>query len=159
MNGGDLKLHTATADDIERLMAWFPTERSIDIWGGPKFRYPFTATTFHEDVRWREMSSYCGRDVDGKMLAFGQLYERHGRINLARLVVSPQHRGQGIGKQLIELLMAKGREEFSLDEFSLYVYEDNLAARACYATVGFEESRYPEDDELASVCLYMTRPV
>ncbi len=154
-----MKLIVATESDINHLMSWFPTERSIDIWGGPKFRYPYTPETFQEDVRWRQMDTYSLIDFSGEMLAFGQIYERHGRINLARLVVCPDRRGQGIGKQLVGLLMEQGRKDIPLQEYSLYVYRDNHLAKACYAGLGFEESEYPVDDEMADTCIYMTRPV
>ncbi len=154
-----MELSSATESDIRYLMSWFPTERSTDIWGGPKFRYPFTPETFQEDVRWRDMDTYCLVDSLGEMLAFGQIYERHGRINLARLVVSPDRRRQGIGKQLVCLLMERGRKNIARQEYSLYVYRDNHPAKACYAGLGFEESEYPENDEMADTCIYMTRPV
>ncbi len=154
-----MKLNDANESDIKHLMSWFPTERSIDIWGGPKFRYPYTPETFQEDVHWRQMDSYCLFDFSGEMLAFGQFYERHGRINLARLVVSPDRRRQGIGKQLVGLLMEQGRKGIPLQEFSLYVYKDNYPAKACYAKLGFQEHEYPADDEMAETCIYMTRPV
>lgn len=154
-----MKLNVATEADISHLMSWFPTERSVDIWGGPKFRYPFTPETFQEDVHWRDMDTYCLVDAGGEMLAFGQIYERHGRINLARLVVSPERRGQGIGRQLVLLLMDEGRGSFALQEYSLFVYKDNYPAKACYAGLGFEQHEYPADDELADTCIYMTRQV
>lgn len=154
-----MNLNVATESDISHLMSWFPTERSVNIWGGPKFRYPFSQESFQEDVHWRDMDTYCLADVSGQMLAFGQIYERHGRINLARLVVSPDRRGQGIGKQLIGLLMEQGRKDIPRLEYSLYVYKDNYPAKACYAGLGFEESEYPEDDEMADTCIYMTRPL
>lgn len=154
-----MKLNVATATDVSRLMSWFPTERSVQIWGGPNFRYPFTPESFQEDVRWREIDSYCLLDAGGNMLAFGQIYERHGRINLARLVVSPEQRGRGIGRQFILLLLHQGRASFALQEFSLFVYKDNYVAKACYVGLGFEEQDYPDDDEMAETCIYMTRRV
>ena len=140
-------------------MTWFRTRRSVDIWGGPKFRYPFTPETFYEDVHWEEMDTYCLANFPGQMSAFGQIYERHGRINLARLVVAPESRGQGVGKKLVASLMDEGRRIFPLREFSLYVYHDNHVARACYVGMGFEEDQYPAGDEMGDSCIYMTRPV
>jgi ribosomal protein S18 acetylase RimI-like enzyme len=154
-----MKLKVVTESDITRLMSWFPTARSVNLWGGPKFRYPFTPESFDEDVHWREMDTWCLVGSSGELLAFGQFYVRHGRINLARLVVAPEHRGQGLGKQLVALLMDKGCETFPLTEFSLYVYKHNHAAKACYASMGFELHEYPASDELADTCIYMTRPI
>jgi ribosomal protein S18 acetylase RimI-like enzyme len=154
-----MKLKVATEADIDHLMSWFPTERSVNVWGGPKFRYPFTPETFHDDVHWRDMDSYFLLDADDEMLAFGQIYERHCRINLARLVVSPARRNEGIGRQLVSHLMNEGQARFALAEFSLFVYRDNYPAIACYEGLGFEQHEYPEDDEMADSCFYMTRPV
>ncbi len=154
-----MKLSAATEADIDRLMSWFPTEWSVDLWGGLNFRYPFTPGSFHEDVHGREMNTYSLVDGSGEMLAFGQFYERHGRINLARLVVSPDRRRQGIGKQLVNRLMEQGRKDIRRQEYSLYVYKDNHPATACYMSLGFEEAEYPENDEMADTCLYLTRPV
>ena len=159
LNVGDIKLNAATEVDISRLISWFPTARSVRLWGGPKFRYPFTAETFFEDVHWQQIDSYRLVDPAGDMLAFGQIYERLGRVNLARLVVSPNRRRQGIGKQLVALLMRIGRESFPLQEYSLYVCKDNYPAQACYAGMGFEERQMPVGDEMADTCIYMTRPV
>lgn len=159
MIAGETMLRVVSEADISRLMSWFPTGQSVDIWGGPKFRYPYTPQTFDEDVCWRQIDSYCLVDPADEMLAFGQIYERHERINLARLVVAPQQRGRGIGKQLIALLMEKGRARFPLRAYSLYVYKDNHPARACYVGMGFREHRFPVDDEMAGTCIYMTRPV
>jgi ribosomal protein S18 acetylase RimI-like enzyme len=55
--------------------------------------------------------------------------------------------------------MDRGRETFSLEEFSLYVYHDNHAAKACYASAGFEEHEFPVGDDEPENCIYMTRPV
>ena len=154
-----MKLVAATRADIDHLMSWFPTEQSVAVWGGPRFRYPFTPETFVEDAHWREMASYCLVNPSQEMLAFGQIYERHGRINFARLAVSPDRRGRGLGHHLVSMLIDKGRETFSLSEFSLYVYKDNYPAIACYKSAGFEEHEYPPDDELADSCFYMTRPI
>jgi len=67
-----MKLNDATEADISHLMSWFPTARSVCIWGDPKFRYPFTAETFFEDVRWQQIDSYQLVDLTGDMLALGR---------------------------------------------------------------------------------------
>ena len=109
-------------------MTWFPDARSIDIWGGPKFRYPFSRRTFHTDCRWREFSSFCLRNDKGEFAAFGQLGSRFERIHLARLVTHPTLRGQGLGKKLITLLIEKAKLESDRLECGLFVYKDNNPA-------------------------------
>ena len=140
-------------------MNWFPDRQAVSIWGGPKFRYPFTRETFHEDVLWKKMASYFLRDPARCAVAFGQFYERNSRVNLARLVVHSSARGQGVGKKLIEELMTTARPLFELTEFSLFVFRDNTPALKCYKSLGFEVNDYPDDMPLGDSCYYLTRPV
>ncbi|NNC78342.1 MAG: GNAT family N-acetyltransferase [Woeseiaceae bacterium] len=155
----DWTLERSQASDLDLLMAWFPSERDIRVWGGPEFRYPFTSQTFREDVRWDNMASFSLYDPTDKFTGFGQTYERVGRINLARLVVDPDRRGTGAGRRLVTMLMSAAARLLPLKEFSLFVYRDNLAALKCYQSLDFEICEYPEDDPLAAEALYMTRLV
>jgi len=152
-------LETATESDIDELMGWFPEPDDINSWGGPSFRYPFTRNTFIEDIRWNRMESFSLRDAAGRFAAFGQLYKRNERIHLARLVVNRGMRRQGTGKRLIHMLMKKGQALFNCDEYSLFVFQANIAAIKCYESMGFILSDYPEDMPFAEVCYFLTRPV
>ena len=152
-------LREATPADIDALMQWFTDKADVEIWGGPSFRYPFTRRTFRKDIYWGRMASYSLFDSRGRFTAFGQLYVRSGRINLARLVVDPVVRGQGVGKRLVALLMQTGAGLFPYDEFSLFVFRDNTRAYRCYEAMGFVVNEYPDDMPHADVCYYLTRPV
>ena len=151
------QLSPAEHSDLDELMTWFSNAAEVDVWGGPKFRYPFTAETFRTDCHWPEMASYSLRDADGQMCAFGQFYDRNGYMNLARLVVSPEHRGLGIGTELVTRLMQVASESMKLDEYSLFVYRDNTPALKLYQSLGFEIQEYPPDQILADKCYFLTR--
>jgi ribosomal protein S18 acetylase RimI-like enzyme len=152
-------LDETTLSDVDQLMRWFPDADATRTWGGPDFRYPFNRHSFAEDIHWGRMASFSLRSPGREFAAFGQLYERLGRINLARLAVSPALRGQGVGKRLIGMLMHVGAEMFSCAEFSLFVYRDNVAAARCYEAMGFTLTEYPKEAALAEACDYLTRPV
>ncbi len=153
------QLRDATSHDIDELLTWFPDFEAIKVWGGPRFRYPFTRETFLRDCHWGKMASFSLENPDGQLAAFGQLNERLNRIHMARLVVRPGHRGQGTGKRLIALLMQAGRSRFECPEYSLFVYRDNEPAIKCYKSMGFEVSEYPPKAPMADECYYLTRLV
>lgn len=155
----DWTLEESTANDIDELMSWFSAADDIMIWGGPSFRYPFTRKTFLEDVYWGRMASFSLRDPAGAFAAFGQVYERIGRINFARLVANPAMRGRGVGKRLVDMLMTASRGLFSCDEFSLFVFRENIPAYECYKSMGFVVRDYPDGVPHADVCYYLTQPV
>lgn len=140
-------------------MGWFPNEDAIRTWGGPDFAFPFSPDTFRRDLHWPDMASFSLLSPANEFAAFGQAYERIGRINLARLVVNPELRGKGVGQRLVRMLMACAADLMPLAEFSLFVYRDNAAALQCYQSVGFEVNEYPHEHVLKEQCYYLTRPV
>ncbi len=158
MHRDEWTLRAAVDADVDTLMQWFPTHEDIDIWGGPSFRYPFTRESFFEDINWGRMASLGLFDEQDSLAGFGQLYDRDERIHLARLVVDPERRGGGLGRQLIEMLMAAGKDQYPRNEYSLFVYRDNEPAYRCYRALGFEIAEYPPDVPHADVCDFLTRP-
>ena len=155
----DWVLDETATTDIDELMKWFPDERATRTWGGPDCRYPYNRHSFAEDIHWGRMATFSLRDPHGEFVGFGQVYERVGCINLARLAVKPAMRGQGIGTRLVEMLMMVTASMFDCDYYSLFVYRDNMPAYKCYTALGFEESVYPENARLADECDYLTRAV
>ena len=152
-------LARSTDEDFDELMTWFDNERSVNVWGGPNFRFPFDRKTFLEDCHWPDMATFCLNSEKKIMCAFGQFYERDNRINFARLIAHPHMRGQGIGRRLVTMLMTISVELFELKEYSLFVYRDNTPALKCYQSLGFEMHDYPPDESMADVCYYLTRSV
>ena len=152
-------LEPATDRDIDELMSWFPDADSVDIWGGPKFRYPFTRDSFVNDCGVDRMVSYSLRAPDGRMVAFGQRYVRNGRAHLARLIASPAARRYGYGRRLIEEIIEAVRREGRHSEVSLFVYRHNEPAYRCYLQLGFRVQPYPEDADMREQCYFLTRPV
>jgi len=150
-------LERSSDADIAELMGWFPDPQSVDIWGGPKFRFPFTRETFCEDCHLDAvLQSFSLRDPDGRMAAFGQLYNRQGRGHLARLISNPGMRREGAGKRLIASLMRVAREEYGFQEYSLFVYRHNEPAYRCYLDLGFTVQAYPDDAKMKDKCYFLS---
>ena len=150
-------LVAATERDIDYVMTWFPDADSVNIWGGPAFRDPFTERTFREDCHFGEMDSYCLFNARGHIAAFGQSYDRHGRGHLARLVSNPSLRRMGAAKQLIEMIIASLAMRHNYDEYSLFVYRHNVPAYRLYLSLGFVVRDYPDDAPLPDECYFLTR--
>ena len=150
-------LQTATDEDIDTVMSWFPDAGSVNLWGGPEFRYPFTDATFREDCRIGLMDSYCLRNPAGDLAAFGQSYERDGRGHLARLVSNPELRGTGAGKRLISMIIEALAAQHDYDEYSLFVFRHNEPAYRCYLASGFVVQDYPDGAPLPEECYFLIK--
>lgn len=87
----------------------------------------------------------AGRNValedDDGLVAFGQALPRVGsRMHLARVIVRPDARGRGVGRALVEALLARARDS-SASRVTLHVYRDNAAAIGLYTDLGFRRSQ------------------
>jgi ribosomal protein S18 acetylase RimI-like enzyme len=153
-----MKLLAAADHHLAELMGWFPDPASCRIWGGPDFRFPFTAETFRADAKFDGSPSFSLLGDAGELLGFGQYYLRAGRCHLARLAVSPQHRGLGCGEFMVRELCRRGAKELQTSHCSLFVYDYNTAAIRLYHRLGFAFEPYPEATPLPEGCLYMAAP-
>jgi len=148
-------LAAAAPPHLLEIMSWFPSRESCQIWGGPEFRFPFTAQSFHADCH-LELPSRVLLDGGGMLCGFGQYYLRAGRCHLARLAIAPALRGRGLGARLIELLSDEGRAALGVEHCSLFVSIANTTALALYERLGFARAAYPGDLPIPG-CHYMVR--
>ncbi len=65
-------------------------------------------------------------------------------INIADLAVLPEHRGVGIGRQLLSAVERKARE-LNCCKVTLEVQENNAVARQAYEQSGFTQAVYGPD--------------
>jgi ribosomal protein S18 acetylase RimI-like enzyme len=141
---------------LVEIMEWFPNDESISIWGGPGFRFPFTAHSFLSDLDLSKTESFVLANELGSSIAFGQYYMRNERCHLSRLVVSPSERGNGIGKHLIAQLCLQGCDDLKVSGCSLFVMPHNKSAMRVYLSLGFRKAIYPE--EISKDMIYMVWP-
>ncbi|GAA5443595.1 hypothetical protein Misp06_01772 [Microbulbifer sp. NBRC 101763] len=153
-----LRLEPLQEWQLPTLMSWLPDKQQCQQWGGPNFRFPFDQGSFLEDCRWPELPSYVLLDREGEMLAFGQYYQHLDRCHLGRLIVSPNHRGAGLGEELVTLIAQTGIKALGVAECSLFVLRTNLAARRLYDKLGFIQVAYPEQREWLDLCDFMVAP-
>jgi ribosomal protein S18 acetylase RimI-like enzyme len=153
----NMKLVDSIESDIEELMAWFGDEESLRRWGGPFVDYPFTPESFTKDICWQDVASLSTHDDSGRLLGFGQYYSRFNRCHLARLAISPNHRGAGFGQAFISKLIQMATADTGLSQCSLYVLDDNDAALGCYKALGFTQAPDPEGTPVIWNCIYMLR--
>ena len=148
-----MRLSPLTDAHLAALMGWVPDADSTRNWAGTKFRHPFTAATFREDIK-ADQPSFSLVGPDAELLGFGQYYLRAGRCHLARLIVSPHHRGRGLGAVLVRELCRRGCAGLEVTGCSLFVFSHNRPAVALYRRLGFTEVPYPGEEKFPPDCVY-----
>ena len=150
-----LILRSFDDSQLPELMSWFADRRSCQVWGGPAFRFPFSAASFREDARLGYQPTWTLTDQGRALLGCGQYYLRVGRCHLARLAIAPTCRGRGYGSTLIHLLCRTAAAELGVDSFSLFVDSGNDGALRLYRRLGFSQQPYPESSPGLAGCVYM----
>lgn len=79
-------------------------------------------------------------DPAGTPVAYGEVWDdaEEDEVELARLVVDPARRREGVGRRLVAALLEVAREHGRTATF-LRVVPENAAARALYRATGFVE--------------------
>jgi len=153
-----MHIEEARIEDAREIMGWFPDKGSVVRWGSPYMSYPLREDTFFDEIQWGRIASCVARTEDGRLMAFGQYYRKLGRCHLARLVVSPEFRGRGLGEEFVAALMNLGGRMLETSDFSLYVMTANRSAYNCYKSLGFELARPPDDQmQLEDVVFMVAR--
>ena len=87
-----------------------------------------------------DVEAYLFSDESGEPVAYGELWldDEEGEVELARLLVAPDRRGQGIGRALTRELSDRARRTHpELPVVMLRVRPENLQAIRAYVAAGF----------------------
>lgn len=133
-----MALRAAHRADMATVLEWIPDEQSCRLWAGPRLQAPTTAATAWADIEASGDNAYVLPGPALEVAAFGQALRRSWEtVHLARLIVNPRFRRQGIGRRLCLGLMEVAQVAHGAERFTLNVYESNQAAAALYTSLGF----------------------
>jgi ribosomal-protein-alanine N-acetyltransferase len=144
----DCTLRSLHPADYEAITSWVPDASACLRWAGPRVRFPFSAAELPALLTVPNGSSYCLADVTA-LYGFGQHWVvTPGAVHLGRIILSPEMRGQGLGRVLCQQLAAKAMQNTGANTVTLRVYRDNAVAVALYASLGFTPVESESDADL-----------
>ncbi len=141
-------IRPATLADVATALSWSPTHEALRRWAGSTVRWPATVETLWADINNADATTFALESPERGMVGFGQVRYREQTFgHLARVIISPHHRGLGLGRALCLALMREAPRLHAISAYSLYVFTDNPNAMALYRTLGFQEKglhpKYP----------------
>lgn len=150
-----LRLRPYKPSDAWKVLEWWEgaDEETFIKWSCGKFEYPLTIEQL--DVYF---SRWCLQEENGWLMTaldeFGTPvghfivrladYEKD-TVRLGFIVVDPDARGKGYGKEMVRLALKYVFEVLGMKNASLGVFENNPQAKACYEAVGFTAREYVPD--------------
>ncbi|XOZ32778.1 GNAT family N-acetyltransferase [Halomonadaceae bacterium KBTZ08] len=147
-----MELRAARESDLAVVLEWIEGEAACRMWAGPTIRYPATPETAWADMGASERNAYVLVGAAGNVVGFGQVLPKNDKtLHLARLIVDPAARGQGIGRALCMALMVIGAANHGAECLTLNVYESNSKAVRLYQGLGFAVEKRDVSGALAMV--------
>ncbi|MEZ8826082.1 GNAT family N-acetyltransferase [Vibrio amylolyticus] len=121
-----------------QLTTWFQTKQQFLLWGGFIFNWPLKTDELITHSKLSGLDFYTLNDGD-TLLGFIELVRvSHTEMRLCRVVVTPNIRGQGLGKQLVKSAVEHIKNNTSCTTVTLAVFSANELAFHCYQSLGFE---------------------
>lgn len=120
-------IRKGTKEDIEAIYA-------IEL---ESFSVPWSLESITKELE-NEMAYYVVAEEAGQVLGYAGLWDVVGEGQITNIAVRPSGRRKGIGKKLVEGLMAYGKEK-GLEVLILEVRESNEAAIKLYSQAGFKD--------------------
>ena len=137
--------------DFDTIKNWISDERTHALWCANRTKFPLDRSSFDELLD--DVSVRCGdspfvvTDEDDKPIGFFcfSLNNDTNEGMLKFVMVDPDKRGIGLGKEMIRRAVRYAFDVTKADSVQLMVFTENKRARKCYESVGFRE-RHTDPD-------------
>lgn len=102
------------------------------------YAYPWSRGNFVDSLA-AGYRARLARDAEGAVLGYFIAMPGVGELHLLNLTVAPEHQGRGLGRALLEAVVAEARALPAARLLLLEVRDGNERARRLYAARGFAE--------------------
>ena len=126
-----LRLRPYKACDAAAIVSWSEDEAAFRRWSADRFpAYPITA----EDL----IQHYDAMDGSDSFFEFTD--DEKTTLRFGFVIVDPRKRGQGYGREMMNLAVRYAFDFLKVKRITLGVFENNLPAYRCYRAAGFRET-------------------
>ena len=134
--------------DAEKIVSWIGDERHFRYWCADRFEsYPISKDDLNAQydalAENDDIFHFTAYDSDGPLGHFNIRFPDRRDIDTLRfgyVILDPEKRGRGLGRQMIELALRYAREYMKAERATIGVFEENEAALNCYLSAGFSDS-------------------
>jgi ribosomal-protein-alanine N-acetyltransferase len=150
-------LRVPTNSDYAAIASWIPDAEAAVRWAGPHLSFPFGASDLPAllAVPGGGESSYSLIEGSVNLCGFGQHWVlQPGAVHLGRIIVAPDARGRGLGRELCQRLISAALKSTAAEAVTLRAYRDNVVALNLYKNLGFVEIASESTEDM----LFMKMP-
>lgn len=133
--------------DAEYITCWIGCEREFRLWCADRYEnYPVSPQDIIDNyIACSENGDFFPMTaVDESDVPVGHLILRYTDaertvVRFGFVIVDRSHRGQGLGRKMLELAKGYARKKLCAKKLSIGVFDENPSAKGCYKAVGFNE--------------------
>lgn len=133
-----LLTHRPVAENDIQLICSFPQSESELFFLFPKAIFPLSVPQLQDAIAQRSDSTVV--ELGGEVVAFANFYcwKTGGRCSIGNVIVSPQARGCGVGRYLIEQMIGLAISKHQATEITVSCFNQNVAGLLLYSQMGFQ---------------------
>ena len=142
-----LRLRPYKACDAAAIVSWSEDEAAFRNWSADRFStFPITAEDLNRHYEaMAESDSFFEFTAFDKSGPLGHLIMRFTNdekttLRFGFVIVDPCKRGQGYGREMLNLAIRYAFDFLKVERITLGVFENNLPAYRCYRAAGFQET-------------------
>ena len=144
-----MTLRPFNINDAETILSWCKDKHAFRLWSADRYKeFPAQPDDMMEQYTGNRMfplTAIVGDAIVGHiLLRFPS--EDKSVIRFGFVIVDSQKRGNGYGREMLNLAIRYGFEILKAEKITLGVFENNKAAYHCYRAAGFREVSQAEPE-------------
>ena len=147
-----LRLRPYKACDADTIVTWIGDEIAFRKWCADRYdHYPISADDINDhydavknDENFYQFTAFDETGIVGHLI-MRFTDEEKKILRFGFVIVDPEKRGRGYGKQMLELAIRYAFEILKTEKITLAAFDNNPDAIRCYKSVGFKEIT-PEEE-------------
>ena len=148
-----LRLRPYKKCDAKRIVSWIKDEISFRKWCADRYnKYPINENDINSYYSTMEdldtffpMTAFDETGIVGHLI-MRFIDENKKILRFGFIIVDDKKRGQGYGKEMLQLSIKYAFEILKIQKITLGVFDNNKSAYYCYKAVGFQDVKL-EDNE------------
>lgn len=156
--------HRPVSENDIQVVCRFPQSEDELFFLFPKAEFPLDASQLRAAIAQRSDSTVV--QLGGEVVAFANFYrwEAGGGCSIGNVIVSPAARGHGVGRYLIERMIALAFSKYQAAEVTVSCFNQNIAGLLLYSKLGFlpyavEERKDKKGNRVALIHMRLPRDV
>ena len=141
-----MKFRDYKPEDSKIICSWVKDEKTLFQWSADRIgKFPLLGNELNENYAERNISKdfFPLTAIDENDTVIGHLFvlipnpEIKNIVRFGFVIISPEIRGAGNGKLMLELAIEYAKTNLKATKVTLGVFENNPKAQKCYESVGF----------------------